>query len=392
MVNGSDANVLISSMCIPGTADGGSLTAKALLQAIRRNGVRVSLCSSDYGHKDRTDIDPDIHLFHQTFARPMDFSIGVCRFLWKQVRRSSVCHFCAFYATATVWGAYLARFFGVPYVVSPMGNTVPLVRRDGRRKPGNLKKRLFFELVGKPILRGAACVVCTTEMERERIQKYLPDARCAVVPLGHEPLDESVGERALDLPQHSGVALFLGRLSPEKSIPFLLNVWAEVVKGVPGALLVIAGDDRLCPGYADALRARVSELDLDGAVHFAGTVDKNSKKWLFDKATCLVLPSVSENFGHVVVEALSAGRPVITSTGTPWKKLQEDGVGQWLPLERDIWVDLLTDYLANGRPTDHPEYARRCRQWVRDNIPTWDVAAHAQIEVYREVIERARCS
>ncbi len=373
-------------MCIPGAADGGSVTAKALFEALRNLGVRASLCSSDYGNHIGNSGDPDIHIFPQTFAKPMDLSLGVQHFLWQQVRRAGICHFFAFYATATLWGARLAHRNGVPYVISPMGNTIPETGQHQKAKLGDTKKRLYFELLAKPVLRNAAFIICATEIERDRISRYVPEGRFVVVSHGREELAECLEEPVPELPPNARFAFFLGRLSPEKSLPFLLEVWANVRRRNPKALLVIAGDDRLCPGYERVLRARASELGLDEVVHFTGTVNRGQKKWLFARCTCLVLPSTNENFGHVVVEALAAGRPAITSTGTPWQKMAEGGVGRWLRLERDAWVDCLSEYLSDCNRPAHPEVASRCREWVSKNIPTWNEAAEAHLRVYEEAM------
>ena len=49
---------------------------------------------------------------------------------------------------------------------------------------------------------------------------------------------------------------------------------------------------------------------------------------------CLFLPSTGENYGHAIVEAFSAGLPVIISTLTPWKNLESQKVGWDIPLDK----------------------------------------------------------
>ena len=70
-------------------------------------------------------------------------------------------------------------------------------------------------------------------------------------------------------------------------------------------------------------------------VRFAwhGSVDPGSVATTFAEFDFFVLPTLGENFGHVILEALSAGCPVVLSDRTPWKQLQADGVGWSLPLE-----------------------------------------------------------
>jgi len=56
----------------------------------------------------------------------------------------------------------------------------------------------------------------------------------------------------------------------------------------------------------------------------------------------LVLPSLGESFGHVIVEALAAGCPLIISDTTPWQRLEEKGIGWDIPLD-DVgrWREIL---------------------------------------------------
>ena len=59
-----------------------------------------------------------------------------------------------------------------------------------------------------------------------------------------------------------------------------------------------------------------------------------------------VLPSKSENFGHAIYEALSAGRPVITSQNTPWNELQPANAGMNISLENIESLENAFDFFA----------------------------------------------
>jgi glycosyltransferase involved in cell wall biosynthesis len=101
--------------------------------------------------------------------------------------------------------------------------------------------------------------------------------------------------------------LFLGRLNWKKGLDRLLAAFARV----DDARLVIAGndDDR----YRPALEERARQLGLADRVTFTGPVHGASKAALLTGAQLLVLPSYSENFGNVVLEAMAAGRPVVVT-------------------------------------------------------------------------------
>jgi glycosyltransferase involved in cell wall biosynthesis len=69
---------------------------------------------------------------------------------------------------------------------------------------------------------------------------------------------------------------------------------------------------------------------LKEKVVFLGNVEGDQKFQLYADAYYSILVSHSENFGNVVIEALSQGTPVIASHGTPWQKLVDSKAGQWI--------------------------------------------------------------
>jgi glycosyltransferase involved in cell wall biosynthesis len=103
--------------------------------------------------------------------------------------------------------------------------------------------------------------------------------------------------------------LFLSRLHPVKRVELLLDAWSEIERRLPNAQLVIAGDGE--PSYVARLRARAESLG--NSVTFAGYVEGDAKHALLQSARVFVLPSLHENFGIAVLEALAGGLPVVIS-------------------------------------------------------------------------------
>lgn len=103
--------------------------------------------------------------------------------------------------------------------------------------------------------------------------------------------------------------LFVGRLSPEKSLDVLLKAFVKVRQALPAAKLVLVGAGPQQQELADLSRS----LGLDDVVLFAGSMDTAALAIEYAKASCLVLPSFSEPWGLVVNEALSYGCPVVVS-------------------------------------------------------------------------------
>jgi glycosyltransferase involved in cell wall biosynthesis len=146
--------------------------------------------------------------------------------------------------------------------------------------------------------------------------------------------------RAVLLPSSTRTALFLGRIHPIKGVFNLLTAWARLRPA--GWRLILAGPDE--GGHDREVAAKIRESHLEESVFLAGEARGSVKARLFAETSLFILPSFSENFGVVVAEALSYGLPVVTTTGTPWRKLIEYDCGWWVAPE----VDAITESLRQA--------------------------------------------
>ena len=104
------------------------------------------------------------------------------------------------------------------------------------------------------------------------------------------------------------VVLFVGRLAPDKGVDTLLHAFHNVTKSVPTAKLVIVGRGP----QENSLRELQERLGLVG-VYFMGRIAREDMPCVYPGCELLVLPSIYEPFGNVVLEAMAAGLPVVGS-------------------------------------------------------------------------------
>lgn len=255
----------------------------------------------------------------------------------------------------------LATRLGVPYVVIPRGDLVPRAAQLLTvRRP--LAKRAMWAARGRRLVRDAASLVVSSDLERERLRlvgartdhaRVIPNPRVGA-PEGREapPSDLPATWRA-----HRPYALWLGRFAPEKGLELLVRAWARVVETCPRALLVLAGPAGR-PGERARFLRRRRRLGLDESILLAEPVTGAAKQRLLREARCLLLPSRFESFGNVVLEALDERTPVLVSTETPWEDLPA-GLGRWLPRDAGIWAREIASLLTpeTKRETDPEERA-----------------------------------
>jgi glycosyltransferase involved in cell wall biosynthesis len=111
-------------------------------------------------------------------------------------------------------------------------------------------------------------------------------------------------------------------------------------------------DDRR---YWTECRSIIEKLPPNISVSMLGAMDNASALERLTKAHFFVLPTLSENFGYVCIEALSAGCPLIISDRTDWNWVEDAGAGWAIPLEdRSAWSGRLLEVVAQTRG----DYAR----------------------------------
>lgn len=137
-------------------------------------------------------------------------------------------------------------------------------------------------------------------------------------------------------------ALFVGRVSPEKNILWLLkaieNIDFQFVLEIAGGI----EDEK----YWQKCLKQIESLPKNITVNYLGEFQMNEVCKLYQKTHILVHPTKSEGFGHVIIEALSMGRPVLISNGTPWNNMEKRKAGWNFSLDSPTEILLLLDQIA----------------------------------------------
>ncbi len=201
--------------------------------------------------------------------------------------------------------ARAARRAGRPYVISPRGM---LVRELVTRKSW-FAKTLWIRLVERNTIRHAAAIHATSALERDQLGRFGFDLpRTEVIPNGVEVETGAPSSgSSVSVPADRPYLLFLGRINWKKG----LNRLIPALTLVPDVNLVVAGNDE--ENYRPALEALATREGVWERVHFVGPVYGQDKQLLLRDALALVLPSYSENFGNVVLEAMAAGCPAVVT-------------------------------------------------------------------------------
>ncbi len=378
---------------VPARRHGGpALAVHGLGKALAAAGHEVTAFTTNVDGEDEIELPlgrpvardgVEVFYFPVRFPRRLYRSPALAREARRRIAAFDVAHLHSVFLAPTSAVARAAERAGVPYLVAPRGMLVPeLIRRRGR-----LRKTLWLSLVERRTLARAAGLHVTGDLEAEeaaRLGLALPPIYS--VPNGIDPellrLDPSAtlaGPVRTALTRGTFV-LVLGRLSWKKGIDRLL----AALPLVPGATLVVAGNDE--EGLTAALSRQAAELGVGDRLLFTGPVEGADKAALLHASSLLVLPSHSENFGNVVLEAMAVGRPVVVTPAVGLAGVvAESGAGLVVAGEPATLAQALNDLLAAKERRE--EMGRRGQAAALGRFG-WPAVAERMVEVYREVAGR----
>lgn len=186
---------------------------------------------------------------------------------------------------------------------------------------------------------------------------------------------------------------FVGRIYPIKGLDLFIRAWAQVKAKMPGFdwHFVAIGPDQA--GHMGELTELAKSLGLtvgnqmNGStdIAFIGATYGKDKDALLLNARLSVLPSYSENFGGVVLDALALGVPVLASTGTPWGELAPHGCGEQFQLTVESEVEVLTTWLMRS-DEERKTAGLRGRAWMEEAF-SWPVIAQRVVAAYKTIVK-----
>ena len=232
---------------------------------------------------------------------------------------------------------------GKKVVLSPRGELFDSAILHKGKLYGLLKKMMFRWM--KATYGDKVVYHATSPEEVESIHKYMGNnARVKLIP-NYMILPEKVD---ISDKTNENYLLYVGRLNPIKNIDVIISGLAKSSEFISSdcrfKIAGVTGGE-----HYHSLVAQAKSLGIADKIEFLGLVTGEEKDRLYAGAKCVLLMSKSENFGNVIVEALSQGTPAIASTGTPWQKLDEKGAGWWIPAEPDKLAKCIDILLMKDR-------------------------------------------
>ena len=246
-----------------------------------------------------------------------------------------------------LWARWRGQIRASPLVIAPEGE---LVAGALAIKPW--RKRIWLDLARRTGLVDGLRWKAANQMEANAISIALPGAKTVILP--YLPTQTPVPGR--HDPKVAGTLrlLFLSRISPMKNLGFLL----KLLQGMSARIdLTIVGPVEDEAHWAEC-RSLIAAMPSTISVNYAGPCAPGAVWPYYQAADAFVLPTLGENYGYVIEDALRAGCPPVISNRTPWQRVGESSAGFVLPLDAGRWSEVLAR-LAGMDETQHSNLRQR---------------------------------
>ncbi|MBM7080189.1 glycosyltransferase family 4 protein [Micromonospora humida] len=241
-----------------------------------------------------------------------------------------------------------------------------LVAPRGELSPGALairsaKKRIFLALWAPLLRRLRVRWQACSGLEEQQIRANLPWAQVMVN--GNEspiPADPPPPAVAHDGPLR---LVFVGRISPMKNLSTALEAVAGVTRPVEFDIFGPPED----PHYWSRCRRLIAGMPGHVRVRYLGELVAADVMPTFSRYDAFLFPTLGENFGHVILESLASGCPVVCSDNTPFSDLIADTGGMVVRPATAAGLSRALDLLADRTPAERAAAkataGRRYRHW-----------------------------
>jgi len=380
----------VTPVFYPAYGDGGPVVAYyELCQSLAKHGCEIKVLTTDaHGWSRSLEVETE----REIEIEP-NFRVRYCKrwlrrsvapaLLWllpRYIKWADVVHLQSVYNFPTIPTLIACKIFQKPVVWSPDG---ALQRWEGTKR---VKAKTIWHWICRAISPRFLILHATSQREEKDCGTHFP--RKDVMVISHSvPIPSRIehAERGEVLR-----LLYIGRLDPIKGIENLVAACKLLNdRDLVSWSLTIAGDGE--PEYTQKLRSKILGMGFsaDGVegdlrqVRMVGYVEGEAKERIFESADIVIVPSYAENFAMVVPEALVREVPVISSTGTPWQRMEEIGCGLWVANDPES----LAKSIQQMSRMPLRRMGRRGREWVKERF-SGDRVGRDMLRCYAEIFNR----
>jgi starch synthase len=390
---------LLSREYPPEVYGGAGVHVAELVRSLRKQDVEVRVRAFGIA-RDEPDVSSYLVPPELAGANPALATLGVDLQIARDVDGADLVHSHTWYANGA--GHVASLLYGIPHVITAH-SLEPLRPWKAEQLGGGYRLSSWLE---KTAFEGAAKIIAVSEgMRRDILRSYpeLDESKVEVVYNGIDleswtPNPDAELIRSLGIDQDRPAVVFVGRITRQKGLPYLLRAAALLPPEVQVVLCAGAPDT---PEILEEVRDGVAALQLlrTGVVWIDRQLSQTELRAVLTSATTFVCPSIYEPLGIVNLEAMACGIAVVGTETGGIPEVVADGVtgrlvpieqatdGSGTPLNPDKFVaDLaatLTTVVSNPKAARKMGAAGRARA---EQLFSWDRIAARTKEIYDSLI------
>lgn len=267
-------------------------------------------------------------------------------------------------------------------IIAPRGEFSP-----GALQLKSIKKQLYIFGAKHLALYDNLLWQASSEQERDEITQGWSAAMEIVVAPNLPDMAQNRDQlaRICSKTKKAGEArfIFVSRITPKKNLAFALELLQHVTGKVEFDIYGPVRDE----AYWEKCQQQINRLSGNIAVQYHGSIPHEEVFAAFRQSHFFLFPTLGENYGHVILEAIAAGCPVLTSDQTFWRNLQKKGVGWDISLENnDKWVQTV-QLCIDMNEEEYSNMSLQAQRFHQEWISS-DAILQPNVELFERVIQK----
>ncbi len=203
-----------------------------------------------------------------------------------------------------------------------------------------------------------------------------------------KPIERKIARKYLGYDENDFIVLFVGRVLPIKGVDILINAIRHLGSNLGNLSAIIIGSLGSSFEHRNEINPYAQNLIKESKglpIAFKGFISNRSNKFrnFLSAADLLVLPSLFEPQGNVILEAMAMGVPVIASALGGTQDMISDKVGRLFMPGDYVKLSTLLNHFYYKRD-ELKDMSKNCRDYVKQKF-TWDICADKHINAFENL-------